>query len=106
MSSSSANMHNSSISGNGVVANSSGTFFYYDCANPTCPGNSKIITYPTYIKLKVDSITTSNNQPEVKFLYNDGQGWITYDSVIFKFVTQLSSNLGFVVDGHQYEPDE
>ncbi len=105
MSSSSANMHNSSISGNGVVANSSGTFFYYACANATCPGNSKILTYPTYVKLKVDSITTSNNQPEVKFLYNDGQGWITYDNVIFKFVKQLSNNLGFVVDGHQYEPD-
>ena len=105
MSSSSAGMHKSSISGNGIVANSSGTSFYYSCANSSCPGNSKIITYPTYIKLKVDSITTSNNQPEVKFLYNDGQGWITYDSVIFKFVTQLSSNLGFVVDGHQYEPD-
>ena len=105
MSSSNANMQNSSIAGNGIVSNSSGTLFYYDCANSSSPGNFKTLTYPTYVQLKVNSITTSNNQPEVQFLYNDGQGWITYDNVIFKFVKQLTNNLGFVVDGHQYEPD-
>ena len=100
-----ANMHNSTILGNGTVANSSGTHFYYDWANPSLPGNNVVLQYPTNIEFKIVSITTSNNQPEVIFMYNDGYGWITYDNVQFKFVNDLTANYGFVVDGSNYEPN-
>ena len=105
LSAANANMHNSSILGNGTVANSSGTHFYYDEANPSLPGNNVVLKYPTNIEFKIVSITNSNNQPEVIFMYNDGFGWITYDNVHFKFVNDLTANYGFVVDGSNYEPN-
>ena len=103
-SASNANMHNSTILGNGTVANSSGTHFYYDWANPSLPGNDVVLQYPTNIEFQIVSITTSNNQPEVVFMYNDGHGWVTYDNVVFKFVNDLTADYGFVVNGSSYNP--
>jgi hypothetical protein len=98
-----ANMHNSTVSGNGTVANSSGTHFYYDLASLSLPGNEVVLQYPTNIEFKIVS-TISNNQPEVIFMYNDGYGWVTYDNVLFKFVNDLTADYGFVVDGYNYNP--
>jgi len=100
-----ANMHNSTVSGNGTVANSSGTHFYYDCASPSMSGNDVALHYTTKIEFKIDSLITSSNQPEVAFMYNDGYGWITYDNVVFKFISNLTKDYGFVVNGNNYEPD-
>jgi hypothetical protein len=105
LSATNANMHNSTVSGNGTVANSSGSHFYYDWASSSLPGNDEVLHYPTNIEFKIVSITTGNNQPEVIFMYNDGYGWITYDNVVFKFVNDLTANYGFVVDGSNYEPN-
>ncbi|MCL4421102.1 MAG: thermopsin [Candidatus Thermoplasmatota archaeon] len=100
-----ANMHNSTVSGNGTVANSSGTHFYYDCATPSMSGNDVDLHYTAKVEFRIDSLITRNNQPEVAFMYNDGYGWITYDNVVFKFVDDLTADYGFVVNGYNYEPD-
>ena len=105
LSESNANMHNSTVSGNGTVANSSGTYFYYDLANLSMNGKDVALHYPTKIEFKIDSLITSSNQPEVAFMYNDGYGWITYDNVVFKFISNLTADYGFVVNGYNYEPD-
>ena len=105
LSAANANMHNSTVLGNGTVANSSGTHFYYDWASTSLPGNNVVLQYPTNIEFKIVSITTGNNQPEVVFMYNDGYGWVTYDNVVFKFVNDLTANYGFVVNGKSYEPN-
>ncbi|WP_161939681.1 thermopsin [Picrophilus oshimae] len=99
-----ANMHNSTISGNGTVGNSSGTYFYYDYASSSLPGNCIDLQYPSTIEFKIVSAITSNDQPEVIFMYNDGHGWVTYDNVVFKFVNDLTSDCGFVVNGNNYNP--
>ncbi|MCW6168960.1 MAG: thermopsin [Thermoplasmatales archaeon] len=105
LSASNANMHNSTVSGNGTVSNSSGTYFYYDCAGLSMGGNDVALHYPTRVEFKMDSLITTSNQPEVAFMYNDGYGWITYDNVVFKFVGDLTADHGFVVNGNNYEPN-
>ena len=105
LTSSQANIHNSTLSGNGTIGNSSGTHFYYSYANNSLPGNCLSLTYPSTINFMVNSTITSNGKPQVNFMYNDGYGWIIYDSPIFTFVNNLTFDPGFVVDGYTYEPD-
>ena len=105
MSSNIASMHNSTLKGNGTIGNSSGTYYYYSCANYTLPGNLINLTYPSNVYFMVNSTITKNGQPEVNFMYNDGYGWITYDNPVFTFVNNLTKDCGFVVDGYNYEPD-
>ncbi len=105
MSSSSANMYNSTLKGNGTIGNSSGKYYYYDVANRTLPGNCIKLVYPSSVKFMVNSTITKNGQPEVDFMYNDGYGWVTYDNPIFTFVNDLTQDFGFIVDGYHYEPD-
>ena len=104
MSSSSANMQNSTFTGNGTIGDSSGTYFYYAYANSSLPGNFVNLKYPSSVQFMMNS-TVKNGVPEVNFMYNDGYGWQTYDNVLFSFVTNLSGDLGFVVDGQTTEPD-
>ena len=105
MSSVTANMLPSSITGNGTVSNPSGGY-YYDIASPL-PGNLVTLTYPLSLKLKVisyESYYEGNFVPAVAFMYNDGFGWQTYDNVLFQFAASLSYDNGFVVSGYQYNP--
>ncbi|WP_393972197.1 thermopsin [Oxyplasma meridianum] len=103
-SSGSAEMHNSSISGNGTVAKSGSTGYYYAIANSTLPGNNMNFVYPMKLQLKVLSTINSNGKPEVAFLYNDGYGWVTFDNATFIFANHVTSDLGFVVNGSEYNP--
>ena len=103
-SSSSAEMHKSTISGNGTVAISGSTGFYYAVASSTLPGNEINIAFPTELEMKVLSETNSNGNPEVVFQYNDGYGWITYDNPSFIFANSVTSDLGFTVNGSTYNP--
>ena len=105
MSSPTADMHHSTLTGNGAIGNSSGTHFYYDLASQNLPGNCINLPDPYNVNFMVNSTITSNGQPEVDFMYNDGHGWITYDQPIFTFVNHLTKDCGFVVDGYNYEPD-
>lgn len=99
-----AQMHPSSITGNGHLSLSGSNCFYYSYANSSLPGNDLSISFPTSIQLQVVSETSENNQPEVVFKYNDGYGWVTYDNVFFKFANNLNNDLGFVVDGSTLNP--
>ena len=97
----SAMMYSSTVSGNGNVPPLSG--YYYYCA-VSLPGNGIDLSYPADIELKMVSEITRTNKPDVEFMYNDGHGWITYDSVVFQFVSNLEADHGFVVDGSSYNP--
>ncbi len=104
MSSGDANMHNSTIKGNGTIGNSSGTHFYYARALDNLPGNDIYLKYPATINFMVNS-TMKNGMPELELMYNDGYGWVTYDTPVFTFATNLTKDYNFVVDGYNYEPD-
>lgn len=97
-------MHPTSISGNGSLSLSGSNCYYYSYADPSLLGNDVSISFPTTIQLQVVSEINANNQPEVVFEYNDGYGWVTYDDVFFKFVNNLSDDLGFVVNGSTLNP--
>ena len=100
-----SSVYNSTISGNGTVGNSSGTFFYYSFANQSLPGNDIYVSYPFNFDMAINYTTTAQGVPELMFMYNDGHGWQTYDNVLFKFATNVSKINGFVVNGYNYEPD-
>jgi hypothetical protein len=104
-----SNMTASGISGNGQVASWQGASFYYDWANESSggarslPGNNIILTYPTTITFNVTSRISSSGEPTVSFAYNDGYGFIPYDTVNFT-ITGLRSLTGFEVNGFSYNP--
>ena len=104
MSSPSASMLSSSITGNGTVAQSGSTGYYYSIASYNLPGNDIYINLPTTADFKVVSSVTATNQPTVAFEYNDGYGWVTYDNTVFRFVSDLTSYPEFLVDGSSYNP--
>jgi hypothetical protein len=97
-------MSAASISGNGVVAKSGSQFYYYNVASSPLPGNSIQLAYPTTFDLRVNATMSAAKQPQVKFAYNDGYGWITYDTVTFTSVNRLTALGGFVVNGFNYNP--
>ncbi len=101
----SASVYNSTLSGNGTVGNSSGTFFYYSFANQSLPGNDIYVSYPFNMEMAINYTSTSHGIPELVFTYNDGHGWQTYDNVLFKFATNVTKISGFVVNGYNYEPN-
>ena len=100
-----ASVYNSTLSGNGTVGNSSGTFFYYSFANQSLPGNDIYVSYPFNMEMAINYTSTSHGIPELVFTYNDGHGWQTYDNVLFKFATNTTKISGFVVNGYNYEPN-
>jgi hypothetical protein len=101
----SASVYNSTLSGNGTVGNSSGTFFYYSFANQSLPGNDIYVSYPFNMEMAINYTSTSHGIPELEFMYNDGHGWQTYDNVLFNFATNVTKISGFVVNGFNYEPN-
>lgn len=103
MSSSNAQMTNSTISGNGTVSQAGSTGFYYDIASSSLPGQLVYTPFPVTVHLRVVSAVV-NSQPVVAFQYNDGYGWVTYDNVAFKFAVNPSYDYGFYVDGSSYNP--
>ncbi len=105
MSSARASMHNSTVSGNGVVSTSGSTKFYYDVADSNLSGALSNLINPSTIELKVNSMVNSKGFPELSFQYRDGFGWQTYDNVNFTFASSLTADHGFLVSGYGYEPN-
>jgi hypothetical protein len=103
-SASAANMSDAGIRGNGTVAQVGSSFFYYDVAPVSLPGNGIDLAYPTLVEFRVNSSVDASKQPVVTFEYNDGYGWQEYDSVALETVHQLTSMGGFLVDGFAYSP--
>lgn len=95
----STSIYSSSLSGNGSVQSNT---FYYAYASNGLQGNNVTLHAPVKIQLKEVSTTSPSGAPEVKMMYNDGYGWVTYDNIVFKFATSPTSYSGFVVSGYSY----
>ncbi|WP_171823368.1 thermopsin family protease [Thermogymnomonas acidicola] len=52
----------------------------------------------------VNATQPGRDPPEVTFYYNDGYGWVAFDTVTFTFATNVSGKPVFEVNGFQYEP--
>ncbi len=98
----SSKIYSSTLSGNGSIQSSGGIYPYYG-ASSTLPGNGVRLSIPTKISLEVVSFETPSDQPALAFLYNDGYGWQTFDTVTFKFA-HTTSDRGFVVNGNAQTP--
>ncbi|AEB95100.1 thermopsin [Metallosphaera cuprina] len=88
------------VSGNGSLYPSGSTKFY--AYGPgSIQGNFITLSLPSKFYLLVNVSTNAYGQPVIYFWYNDGYGWINYDTVT---VTNAfsSSNVYFLVDGYQY----
>ncbi|MCY0859810.1 MAG: thermopsin [Sulfolobaceae archaeon] len=74
--------------------------FYYDWAFGN-PGSPLSISTPYTVYLLVNVTTNSLGEPVINFYYNDGLGWVLYDSVTVTNA-QGASQVYFLVDGFQY----
>lgn len=101
MSSRSANMHNSTVSGSGTIGNASSTKFYYYLYKHLLS-----LSYPAKLTLQINTTASLTGSPEVEFMFNDGNGITTYDKATFIFANNITSGPFFLVDGKQYEPDK
>lgn len=100
----SAVMHNSTVDGNGTIAAFGSSYFYFDYANNSLPGNNISLKEPANISLKMYTFLNNRSFPVVTFLYNDGYGWITYDRTVFDFGHQPYTGPAFVVNGDTRNP--
>lgn len=98
-----AGLTTESLVGNGTIAPSGSTTFYYDFAASTLPGEFASLSLPTNVTMEVVAADTSG-VPTVAFEYNDGFGWVTYDNVRFPSSAGFR-DFGFLVDGYGYKPD-
>ncbi len=101
MSSQDSVMKNSTISGNGSIYGNA----YIASASEALPGNYKNLKTPFFIKF-ITNVTEVNGRPELIFMYNDGYGWVTYDSPEFKFVSGLTAKPVFTVNGYKLTPSD
>jgi hypothetical protein len=90
------------VSGNGSAGSSGGYTLYADSIGSGYPGAGVNLAYPTNLSVRLVD-TTINGYPQVGFEYNDGYGWVTWDNVTFHNMHD-ATNVGFLVDGFQYEP--
>ncbi len=95
-------IYNSSVQGNGIVTGND--TWYYDFASSNLPGNEIYLPASPTIELEVNASEGLNDTPVVDFLYNDGYGWVTYDTAFFIFANHLNHQPVFLVDGYTYNP--
>ena len=91
------------VSGNGKIYGYRSTTYYAYTAPSSDPGNDVYLTLPTTIYLLVNVTVNSQGQPVIYFWYNDGYGWVNYDTVTVN--APSSSNVYFLVDGYNYTGD-
>jgi hypothetical protein len=90
------------VTGNGSAGTSSGYTLYADSIGSGYPGAGVTLSYPTNISERLVDTQVAGT-PHVAFEYNDGYGWVTWDNVTFSRM-KAATNVGFLVDGFQYEP--
>lgn len=91
----------------GVYGN--GKIYFYSVSHTTFyaflawnyPGSPEVISFPTTFKLRVNVGTNSLGEPVIYFYYNDGFGWINYDTVTVSNAPR-ASNVYFMVNGFEY----
>ena len=96
------------VSGNGKIYtvpiqynNKTYNVAFYASTATNYPGSPTTLTLPTTIYLLVNATTNDKGQPVIYFWYNDGFGWINYDTVTVANVVN-ASNVYFLVDGYNY----
>lgn len=94
-----ASVYSSSVTGNGLVSSDGGQGFYWDAVYA-----APVLTYPGNLRMMVNATVNAFGQPVVQFMYDDGAGFVTYDSATFAFVRSLDYSDGFIVDGASYNP--
>ena len=97
-------MKSSGISGNGKVYDFGSRSYYAAVASSSLPGNGISLGLPSVVGFEANSSINSQGEPQVNLAYNDGYGWITYDTIVFTNVNSIATDYGFVVDGRQYSP--
>ncbi|BCU67927.1 thermopsin [Sulfolobales archaeon HS-7] len=92
----------SGLSGNGKICpdQNDQTYYYYEPAG--YPGSNYVTSTPYTIKLMMNVTTNSLNEPVICFWYNDGFGWIKYDTVTVD--SPNSSNVYITITGENYTP--
>ena len=58
-----------------------GTTYYAYTASSSDAGDDEYLTLPTTIYLLVNVTVNSKGEPVIYFWYNDGYGWVSYDTV-------------------------
>jgi hypothetical protein len=99
-----ADVYASALTGSGSIGSYGTTYFYYDQAASNLPGNDISMPANFDVRLMMNSSTNQYGHPVVHFLYNDGYGWVTYDTVTFIFAGKVISSPSFLVSGRSYEP--
>jgi hypothetical protein len=77
--------------------------FYQDQAGPSLPGSVARLSYPLNVSVEM-LVTQVNGTPAIRFLYDDGFGWRSYDTAIFRYAFGWSAQ-GFWVNGSTYTPN-
>ena len=98
-----SHMLNSTVEGNGTIGKAGRNYFYYDVANNSLPGNNVELKRPYEIQLLSVS-TMRNGIPTVLFEYDDGYGWVIYDTAKFKFANHVDPDINFYVSGSDTNP--
>ncbi len=90
-------LNSSAISGNGTVFHSPSGDYYGATAAKSLPGSYPTLKLPATVGLEMNASLGPGGHPAVRFLYEDGPGWIAFDTLTFRFASSLSSFAGFVV---------
>lgn len=59
--------------------------------------------YSTF-QVMVNASVSAGGQPEVRFLYDGGPGWVGFDTATFPWAHDLTTDPAFVVNGSGYNP--
>ena len=96
-------MRAGTVAGDGTLVSSTAGE-YYDCpANSSLPGNGYFIPLPAEIEVEMTAVLVAGD-PGVSFAFNDGFGWLSFDTLSFPFASHAIDS-GFVIDGSAYRPD-
>ncbi|AEE93037.1 thermopsin [Acidianus hospitalis W1] len=96
---SSVNANVIGVKGKGTLCTYHGVTFYYYCANGY-PGSPCVFSYPLNFCMLINVSENSLGEPVAYFWYNDGHGWVNYDTVTFLF--PHSRNVNITINGYQY----
>jgi hypothetical protein len=77
---------------------------YDDTADPRLPGAAVTLRDPVAVAVDLRA-STVNRTPAVEFQYDDGFGWQTFDTAVFRYAHGWTSQ-GFWVNGSLYTPND
>ncbi|MGI0151758.1 MAG: thermopsin family protease, partial [Thermoplasmata archaeon] len=101
--SSGASLVPGAIVGNGTIASAVQRVDYTDTAGLEYPGSFAAFPQPGILGLELSTSNSSTGVPEIRFGYEAGAGWVSYDTASVILTGGLRSD-GFVVDGSAYTP--